>query len=174
VSLSIRWFAVVCMCVDDNSYWDQHYSDNADGCAGENPLPTGNPDDAPGSVGTLVDLWLAEEGVDHEGPAHGMNNSCNASFPSDMGDHQKYDRGTSQDYSGWPQDFRNFVMGAGCLQGPRVAQVLGASAAEALAHHGAYEDELLTQSVLHTVRDPHARAVRCARRFHLGCAVHFD
>lgn len=141
----------------DNSYWDQHYADNSDGCAGENPLPTGHPDDAPGSVGTLVDLWLAEEGA-REGPAYGMNNTCNASFPSNMGDHQKYDRGTSQDYSDWPQDFRNFVTGgAGCVHGARVAEVLGASAAHDLARHDAYEDALFTQSVLRTVRDHHER-----------------
>ena len=140
----------------DNSYWDQHYADNADGCAGENPLPIGHPDDAPGSVGTLVDLWLAEEGKP-EGPAHGLNNTCNRSFPSNMGDHQKYDRGTSQDYSSWPSDFRNFVTGAGCVQGNRVSAVLGAGAATALSDHHAYEDELFAQSVIQTVADHHAR-----------------
>ncbi len=63
----------------------------------------------PGLV-QVVDLWrAAEDGT--EGPAHGYNNSCDGRFPTNMGDRQKYDQGTSEDYSDWPQDFYSFVTG---------------------------------------------------------------
>ena len=94
----------------DNSYWDQHYADESDSCASVDPLPNGHPIDPPGSVGTVVDLWRAAADGS-EGPARGWNNSCGAAFPSNMGDRQKYDQGTSEDYTDWPADYYNFVTG---------------------------------------------------------------
>lgn len=56
----------------------------SDGCTAFDPLPTGSPADKPGSVGAVVDLWRAVKGG-ADGPAHGWNNTCNRSFPSNMG-----------------------------------------------------------------------------------------
>ena len=58
------------------------------------PLPAGEPADKPGSVGAVVDLWRAAAGRP-EGPARGWNNTCNASFPSDMGGRSRGPRGHS-------------------------------------------------------------------------------
>jgi hypothetical protein len=70
----------------------------------------------------VVDLWRAsEDGT--ESPARGYNNSCDARFPTNMGDRQKYDQGTAEDYSDWPTDFYNFVTGTGCSPGPLAADM---------------------------------------------------
>ena len=131
----------------DNSYWDQHYADESDSCASVDPLPNGHPIDPPGSVGTIVDLWRAAADGS-EGPAHGWNNSCGAAFPSNMGDRQKYDQGTSEDYTDWPADYYNFVTGASCQPGPLAAE--SREGAIVTAHNG-FEEALFEAEVLDIV-----------------------
>ena len=131
----------------DNSYWDQHYADESDSCASVDPLPNGHPIDPPGSVGTVVDLWRAAADGS-EGPARGWNNSCGAAFPSNMGDRQKYDQGTSEDYTDWPTDYYNFVTGASCQPGPLAAE--SREGAIVTAHNG-FEEALFEAEVLDIV-----------------------
>ena len=131
----------------DNSYWDQHYADESDSCASVDPLPNGHPIDPPGSVGTVVDLWRAAADGS-EGPAHGWNNTCGAAFPSNMGDRQKYDQGTSEDYTDWPSDYYNFVTGASCQPGPLAAE--SREGAIVTAHNG-FEEALFEAEVLDIV-----------------------
>ncbi len=151
----------------DNSYWDQHYADESDSCASVDPLPNGHPVDKPGSVGTVVDLWrAADDGT--EGPAHGYNNSCDGRFPSNMGDRQKYDQGTTEDYSDWPQDFYSFVTGTGCSPGPLAAAMPDGGY---IVSHSGFEDALFEAEVTRVI-DQHAVAGNVSTPLFLFWAPH--
>ena len=63
-------------------------------------------------------------------------------------DNQKYDQGTSEDYTDWPTDYYNFVTGASCQPGPLAAE--SREGAIVTAHNG-FEEALFEAEVLDIV-----------------------